>query len=71
MVTSVTKGGIEKLPKKFKIDERKKRYWPDHSLERSWGALSDDNISFSIQLFSMKKNQFFEFFAKKTPSLKR
>jgi hypothetical protein len=35
-VTSVTKGGTQKLPKKYNIVET---YWHDHSLESSWGAL--------------------------------
>jgi hypothetical protein len=45
MVISVTKGGgKQKLPRKLKID------WHDHSLESSWGALSDGNISFSMAM---------------------
>jgi hypothetical protein len=44
MVTSVTKGGTQI----FKIVET---YGHDHSLERSWGALSGGTISFSIQPF--------------------
>jgi hypothetical protein len=43
------------LPKKFKIV---KTYWHDHSLESSWGALSDGAISFLIQPFS-GENAFF------------
>jgi hypothetical protein len=35
-------------PEKFKIVES----YYDHSLESSWGALSDGNIRFSIQPFS-------------------
>jgi hypothetical protein len=38
VVTSVTEGGTQKLPKKFKIFET---YRHDHSLESSQGALSD------------------------------
>jgi hypothetical protein len=38
MVTSVTKGGTQKLPKTLKIVET---YGHDHSLESSWGAVSD------------------------------
>jgi hypothetical protein len=34
-------GGTQKLPPKFKIVEA---YWHDHSLESSWGALSDGTI---------------------------
>jgi hypothetical protein len=60
MVTSVTKGGTQKLPQKFKIVET---YWHDHSLESSWGALSDDTISFSI-IFG--GNMHFLNFSKKT-----
>jgi hypothetical protein len=55
MVTSVTKGGTHKLPrKKFKIVQT---YSHDHSLERYGGTLSDGTctISFSIQLFSGEK----------------
>jgi hypothetical protein len=44
MVTSVTKGGTQKLPKKDKIVEI---YWHDDSLESSWGPLSDGIIWFS------------------------
>jgi hypothetical protein len=56
MVTSVTKGG--KLPENFKIVGT---YWHDHSLESSWGALSDGTISFFIQPFS-GENAFSGFF---------
>jgi hypothetical protein len=45
MVTSVAEGGTQKLPKICKII---KTLWHDHSLESSWGALSDGAISFSI-----------------------
>jgi hypothetical protein len=38
MVTSVTEGGTQKLPKAFKIIET---YCQEHSLESSGGALSD------------------------------
>jgi hypothetical protein len=51
MVTSVTKGGTQKLSKTFNIVET---YWRDHSLESSGGALSDGTISFLIQPFSGK-----------------
>jgi hypothetical protein len=43
METSITKGGKQKLQKNIKIV---KTYWHDHSLESSWGALSDGTISF-------------------------
>jgi hypothetical protein len=46
MVTSVTKSRTQKLSQKIKIVER---YWHDHSLESTWGALSDGTISFLIQ----------------------
>jgi hypothetical protein len=49
MMTAVTKGGTQKLPPKFKIV---KTHWQDHSLGSSWGALSDNTISFPIQPFS-------------------
>jgi hypothetical protein len=49
MVTSVNKGGTQKLPKEFTIVQT---YWHDHSLERSPGALFDGTVSFSIQPFS-------------------
>jgi hypothetical protein len=49
MVTSVTKDGTQKLPKQFRIVVT---YWHDHSLESSWGELSDRTISFSIKPFS-------------------
>jgi hypothetical protein len=55
MVTPVTKGmkgGTQKLPQKFMIVET---YWHDHSLESSWGALSDGTISSSIQPFLGEK----------------
>jgi hypothetical protein len=38
MVTSVTKGGTQKLSKIFKIDET---YWHDYSLESSWRKLEE------------------------------
>jgi hypothetical protein len=60
MVTSVTKGGTQKLAKVFKIV---KTYWHDHSLENLWEALSDGAISFSIQ-FILGGNQFSEFSSK-------
>jgi hypothetical protein len=44
-VTSVTKDGTQKLPKKIKIFET---YSHDHSLESSRGTLSDGSISFFI-----------------------
>jgi hypothetical protein len=46
MATSVTKGGTQKLAKQYKIVGT---YWHDHSLERSWKALSDGTIICSIQ----------------------
>jgi hypothetical protein len=66
MVTSVTKGGTQKLPQAFKIVET---FWHDHSLESSWGALSDGTISFAIQLFS-RGECIFWIFLKKSYSLK-
>jgi hypothetical protein len=48
MATSVTKGGTQKLSKKINIVGT---YWHDHSLESSWGALSDGTIVFPIQSF--------------------
>jgi hypothetical protein len=62
---SVTKGGTQKLLKYFKIVES---YWHDHSLESSWKALSDGNISCSIQFSGNKCN--FCIFLKKSQSLK-
>jgi hypothetical protein len=58
-VTFVTKDGTQKLPQKFNIVET---YWHDHSLESSWGALSDGTISFSIHPFW--RGAFSEFFSK-------
>jgi hypothetical protein len=46
MVTEVTKDGTQKLPKICKTVDT---YRYDHSLESSWGALSDRTVSFSIQ----------------------
>jgi hypothetical protein len=46
LLTSVTKGRTQKLPQKIKIAET---YRHDHSLESSWGALSDGTIRFLIQ----------------------
>jgi hypothetical protein len=43
------RAGHRNCPKIFKIVET---YWHDHSLENSWGALSDGTIRFSIQPFS-------------------
>jgi hypothetical protein len=40
-------------------------YWHDHSLERSWGALSDGTIS-----ISGRKKSIFCIFLKKPQSLK-
>jgi hypothetical protein len=57
MVTSVTKGGTQKLAKEFKIVET---YRHDHSLESFRGALSDGTISLSIEQFS-GENAFSEF----------
>jgi hypothetical protein len=56
MVTSVTKGGTQKLPKQSKIVVT---YWHDHSLESSWEALSDSTIIFSIYIYiyDTQKNQ--------------
>jgi hypothetical protein len=56
MATFVTKGGTQILPKTFTIVET---YSHDHSLESSWGALSDGTISFSIQLF-LGESAFYE-----------
>jgi hypothetical protein len=66
-VNAIAKGGTQKLPQKFKIVEI---YWHDHSLERSWGALSDGTISFSIQPFSGGQYIFW-IFLKKRQSLKK
>jgi hypothetical protein len=51
MVTSVTEGRTQKLQKKFKIVET---YWCDHSLESSWGALSDGNVPLFDSTFSLQ-----------------
>jgi hypothetical protein len=62
MVTSVVKGGIQKLPKKVKIVEIS---WHDHSLESSWDHVMMApfiSISFSIQ--PSKKKKISEFFSK-------
>jgi hypothetical protein len=64
MVTSVTKDGTQKLPQNFKIVET---YWHDHSIESSWGALSDD-ITLVFQLFSGKMH--FLIFFQKTSGIK-
>jgi hypothetical protein len=53
MVTSVTKGGTQKLLNIFMIV---KIYWHDHSLDSSLGALFDGDISFPIQPFSGEKS---------------
>jgi hypothetical protein len=53
-------------PPKFKIVET---YWHDHSLEKSWGALSDGTIGFLIQPFVGKKF-IFRIFLKKPSVLK-
>jgi hypothetical protein len=50
-MTSVTKGGTQKLPQKFKIVET---YWRDHSLESSCVARPDGTTSFSIHPFEGK-----------------
>jgi hypothetical protein len=55
MVTSVTKGGTQKLPKKFKIVET---YRQDHSLESSRGTLSDGSI-FRLNSFLGEKKCIF------------
>jgi hypothetical protein len=58
MVPSVTKGGTQKLPPKFKIVET---YRHDHSLESSWGALSDEflgHLITYIQISSGSRNEF-------------
>jgi hypothetical protein len=59
--TSVTMSGTQKSRKQFKIVWT---YWHDHSLESSWGALSDGTIGFPIQLFFGGKIAFSEFFTK-------
>jgi hypothetical protein len=61
MATSVTKGGTQKMPKISKIV---KRYWHDHSLESSWGALSDGTI-YILLIQPFGENTFSEFFSKK------
>jgi uncharacterized membrane protein len=66
MMTSVTKGGALKLPKRFKIVAT---YWHDHSLESSWDALSDGAISFSFHQFPEEKCIFW-IFLKNTSFLK-
>jgi hypothetical protein len=68
MVTSVTKGRTQKLPKQFNIIET---YRHDLSLESSWAweALSDGTIISSIQPFSREKCIFW-IFLKKPLSLK-
>jgi hypothetical protein len=58
-------GETQKLAQKFKIVET---YWHGHSLESSWGALSDGTISFSIKLFWGKMH--FLNFTQKTSVLK-
>jgi hypothetical protein len=45
----IFKGGTQKLPQQVKIVET---YWHDHSLESSWGPLSDGAISYPIHPFS-------------------
>jgi hypothetical protein len=59
MVTSVTKGATQKLSTEFKTVEIYRLY---HSLESSWGALSDGAIDVSINFFG--KNTFSELFSK-------
>jgi hypothetical protein len=63
MVTSVTKGGTQKLPQQFlRLEET---YWHDHSLENSWGALYDDSISFfDSTIWGMR---FAEFLSQRKP----
>jgi hypothetical protein len=63
LVTSVTKGGTQKFPQKFKIVGT---YWHD-LLGSSWGALSDGTISFSIRFLGKR---IFWIFLKKPQSLK-
>jgi hypothetical protein len=47
IVTSVTRCGTHKLPKKFSIIET---YWHDHSLESSWSCqYFEDNLKFLWQ----------------------
>jgi hypothetical protein len=65
MVTSATKGGTQKLPKKFKIVET---YWRDHSLESFWEALSDGAISCSNQFVLGEKKSIFWILLKKPRS---
>jgi hypothetical protein len=60
MVTSVTEGGTQKWPNKFKIVGP---YWRDHSLESSWGALFDGTIKFFDSTI-FRRNAFFELFSK-------
>jgi hypothetical protein len=59
MVTSVAKGGTQKLPRKLD--------WLDHSLESSQEALSDGTIGFSIQPLLGRKINFLIFFSIKKP----
>jgi hypothetical protein len=66
MVTSVTKGRTEKLPKTVQIVET---YCHDHSLESTWEALSDGTISFSI--LPSSGNAFSDFYFLKQPQFKR
>jgi hypothetical protein len=63
MVTSVTKGRTQKLPKKCKIVET---YRHDHSFESSWGALYDGTINFFDSTIFFGKNAFSEFFSVKS-----
>jgi hypothetical protein len=51
MVTSVTKGGTQKLPNKFKIVET---YWHDHSSESSWFHSFFDSTNFGGQMHFLK-----------------
>jgi hypothetical protein len=48
IATSFTKVGHRNWPKNVKIV---KTYWHDHSLESSWGALSDGTVNISIKSF--------------------
>jgi hypothetical protein len=60
------RAGHRNCPNIFRIVEK---YWHDHSLESSWGALFDGTISFEIQPSSGKS--IFWIHLKKPQSLKR
>jgi hypothetical protein len=59
----------QKLPKTFKI-VKTYMYWHDHSLESSWGALSDGTISFQ-PFNNFRGKSIFWIFLKKPQSLMR